>query len=63
MDEAPPMSDRDIITEIERRLTDLDRDIRYLSDPEYQGAFSLDADILDPINAILVFLEETRPPD
>lgn len=63
MDEPPRMSDRDIITEVERRLTALDRDLRIRTDAEYDGPFCLDGDLLDPINDILVFLEDTRPPD
>ena len=62
---APPMSDRDVIREIERRLTELDRITRrcFDDDPDGDGIprpWEPD-DILDPLNAILVFLEEVRP--
>ena len=58
------MSDRDIIQEIERRLTELYRQTLWFFDDdpedEYPRPWHPD-DILNPINAVLCLIEEQRP--
>ena len=59
-DPAPAMSDRDIIAEIERRLSEWHDAMLRLPGPY---SFEFDDTVVAPINAVLVFIEETRPPD
>jgi hypothetical protein len=66
MDDTMPtdaMTDRDILREIERRLLALDKRLGFPLDDEYPGAFDIETDMVEPLNAMLVYLEEALHPN
>lgn len=62
VDPDPPMSDLDIIRDVERQLTELHGELLRLTDEEYPPeSFDFERDVMEPINTILCLIEEQRP--